>query len=105
MPEQTSLWHGTLPPQIGELTHLEYLEIKGSIFGPLPAEIGQLRNLKELRLRLNLGYDRERRIVCEGYGPGGNKRIVLTTAILLMACLLKLGTLKISKSWILTEML
>ena len=58
-------WFGTIPPEIGQLTHLEVLRISvGSrIHGPLPPEIGQLRNLRVLDLSHHrLGYDRDRLI-------------------------------------------
>ena len=59
-------WYGTIPPEIGQLTHLERLRINGGIYGPLPPEIGQLSNLRELDLNWHrLGYDRDRAIVYE----------------------------------------
>ena len=59
-------WYGTIPSEIGQLTHLEKLRIHGRIYGPLPPEIGQLSNLRELDFTNHrLGYDRERAIVYE----------------------------------------
>ncbi|MYI05862.1 MAG: hypothetical protein F4059_00700 [Gemmatimonadetes bacterium] len=64
-------WYGTIPPEIGQLTHLERLRINGRIYGPLPPEIGQLHNLRELDFTNHrLGYDRDRAIVYEFANPG-----------------------------------
>ena len=56
----SSHWYGTIPPEIGQLTHLESLRIRGEMHGPLPPEIGQLRNLRVLDIwARRLGYDRD----------------------------------------------
>jgi hypothetical protein len=43
----------SLPPEIGQLTHLELLSVTGNSFTSLPPEIGQLTNLKVLNLKGN----------------------------------------------------
>ena len=72
-------WFGTIPPEIGQLTHLERLRINGGIYGPLPPEIGQLSKLRELDLNGHrLAYDRDRAIAadlsctsCQGWQDHG----------------------------------
>ena len=44
-----------LPPEIGKLTHLKYLELGKSKLNSLPAEIGNLINLQEIILSTNWG--------------------------------------------------
>ena len=46
---------GSLPPEIGTLSHLRTLEIEGNggLTGPIPAEVGNLANLELLVLRQN----------------------------------------------------
>lgn len=44
---------GPIPPQIGDLTNLEVLHLRGNHSGAIPAELGQLTNLELLYLRNN----------------------------------------------------
>ena len=45
---------GTLPPEIGNFTNLEYLDLPGNLLsGFIPAEIGNLTHLQFLRLYSN----------------------------------------------------
>lgn len=45
---------GTIPPQLGQLLHLEYLRLRGNgLSGPIPPELGNLENLETLNLREN----------------------------------------------------
>ena len=44
---------GTIPPRIGDLTNLEYLELSGDLIGGIPSEIGNLTNLTNLHLNHN----------------------------------------------------
>ncbi len=46
---------GTLPPELGTLSHLRWLEIGGNsrLTGPIPAEMGNLSNLESLDLQIN----------------------------------------------------
>jgi len=49
-----SSMNGSLPPEIGLLTELEYITISGSqLNGPIPPEIGNLKKLIWIRLRNN----------------------------------------------------
>jgi len=41
---------GQLPPEMGNMTSLEVLELEGDFTGPIPPEFGRLKNLRELRL-------------------------------------------------------
>ena len=51
---QGQLLAGPLPPEMGRLTSLEYLDLGGNgLAGPLPPELGQLANLQTLNLRSN----------------------------------------------------
>ena len=47
--------NGSLPPELGTLSHLRWLEIGGNsrLTGPIPAEVGNLSNLESLDLQLN----------------------------------------------------
>ena len=45
---------GSIPPRIGDLTNLEYLNLRlGHLSGGIPPEIGNLTNLTHLDLRYN----------------------------------------------------
>ena len=45
---------GSIPPELGQLTELEYLSLKGNaLTGPIPPELGQLTKLKLLNLDSN----------------------------------------------------
>jgi len=46
---------GVVPGALGNLSHLEYLQLDGniSLLGPIPAELGGLTNLRELILHWN----------------------------------------------------
>ena len=45
---------GSIPPEIGNLTNLIYLNLSGNQFtGSIPSEIGNLTNLNELWLNIN----------------------------------------------------
>ena len=44
---------GSIPPRIGDLTNLEYLELSGNLSGGIPSEIGNLTNLTHLFLNYN----------------------------------------------------
>ena len=46
---------GSLPPELGTLSHLRRLEIggNGGLTGPIPAELGSLTHLEELNLQAN----------------------------------------------------
>lgn len=45
---------GTIPPELGQLVHLEYLRFRGNgLSGPIPPELGNLTNLGTLNLRQN----------------------------------------------------
>ena len=41
---------GAIPSELGDLTNLEYLNLRGSLTGPIPPELGNLTNLEELHL-------------------------------------------------------
>ena len=46
-----ALWYdGEIPPELGNLSKLEVLDLYGGIRGEIPPELGKLDNLKELRL-------------------------------------------------------
>jgi hypothetical protein len=42
-----------LPPELGDLSELRFLEVRLAATGPLPAELGRLTKLEELRLSQN----------------------------------------------------
>ena len=45
-----SWYSGEIPPELGNLSKLEVLDLIGGIRGEIPPELGNLNNLKELRL-------------------------------------------------------
>ena len=48
---------GPLPPELGDLTSLERLDLSRNRFsGPIPPELGNLTNLKDLNLNAGFGY-------------------------------------------------
>ncbi len=48
-------YNGEIPPELGNLSKLEVLDLLGGIRGEIPPELGNLNNLKELRLNSD-GY-------------------------------------------------
>ena len=40
-----------IPPELGQLAHLETLKLSDSLNGPIPAELGELKNLTSVSIR------------------------------------------------------